>query len=200
MSDVNVYSNWLMLREPPVDWEPRFQSGSGAVLASEVPGYALVAGYVHKFVGRGAVLDAGCGEATLAEYLDLERLEYTGFDVSSTASVRARDGLRRGTVFNCSIEEYLPAPGKWFDAIVFKGSLPSIDDPLGSLDRYRSFLKSDGVIVVALFVNSNEKGNSSLLARFLEEACANGRYDLVERADAISVTHGLSWRVFVLKK
>ena len=199
MSDIeDSYENWLLLRRPPVDWEPYFRGGAGAALAREVPGYALVAGYVHRFVRSGSVLDAGCGEATLAGYLDLGRLAYTGFDVSSTALTRGRDNLGRGTVFVSSIEDFRAE--QEFDAIVFKGSLPSIDDPLGAIDRYRSYLAPEGVIVIALYVNPDEAGNSSLLARFLEAACAQGRYTLVERADTSSVTYKLSWRVFVLKK
>lgn len=192
------YENWLVLRLPPADWEPCFQDGAGAALAREVPGYALVAGYVHRFIKRGSVLDAGCGEATLAQYLDLGRLTYTGFDVSSTAIARGCEDLSQGSAFVSSIEDF--KADQEFDAIVFKGSLPSLDDPLGAVDRYRSYLAPDGVIIIALYVNTNDHGNSSLLARYLTAACAEGRYELIERADTTSVTYQMSWRIFVLKR
>lgn len=199
MSDVEfTYSNWRQLRDPPADWDPLFRGGSGAILVAEVPAYALVAGYVHRFVERGRVLDAGCGEGNLVNYLNLERLSYVGFDVSPAAVACARERFGLGSVFECSIQDFQVEPNQYFNAIVFKGSLPSLEDPLGVIDLYRSYLTADGVIIVALYVNPGERGNSSLLSRFLEEACLKLRYNLIERADAISVTHDRSWRVFVL--
>jgi SAM-dependent methyltransferase len=144
------------------------------------------------------VLDVGCGEARLARYLDLERLAYRGFDISPTAVDRGRAMLRRGEVFECSIQAFAPEDGRCFEAIVFKGSLPSIDDPLGEIERYLNFLSTAGIIIVSLYVNPNEDGNSSLLARFLDAACTTGRFRLIERADTISITYSRAWRLFVI--
>jgi len=198
MSDYSV-SEWLRLREAPADWEPLFCEGAGDILAAEVPAYALVAGYVHRFVERGAALDAGCGEGRLAAYLDLERLAYSGFDVSPTAVSRARTAVRRGEVCECSIEAFSPPDDRFFDAVIFKGSLPSIEDPLGEIDRYLRFLTLEGVVIVSLYINPKPSGNSSLLARLLEQACVSGRYRLIEQAHTTSVTHNRAWQVFVLR-
>ena len=76
---------------PGVNWDQTFREGKWEYLHSiaETPRYAAVAGYVHKLLRRGNLLDAGCGEGLLVDYLDINRIRYTGFDLSPI-SVRFR--------------------------------------------------------------------------------------------------------------
>ena len=96
-----------------VDWEETYASGRWDYLADigELPRYGIVAGDVHKLIVRGRLLDAGCGEAILVDYLDVGRFEYTGFDLSPTAIGRAHSRLRGGTAFVGNIEEFEPPQG-----------------------------------------------------------------------------------------
>ncbi len=184
-----------------VDWEETYSSGRWDYLADigELPRYGIVAGYLHKLIVRGRVLDAGCGEAILVDYLDLGRFEYTGFDLSATAVGRAQARLRGGTAFVGNIEEFEPPQGVTYDAVVFNESLQGIATPLESLDRYRRVLTEGGVMVVSLFKNPVTEANGPRLARFLTAECARGRYSLVDEAEAVSLSRSLAWHIYVLK-
>ena len=49
---------------PGVNWDQTFREGKWATSHSiaETPRYAAVAGYVHRLLRKGNLLDAGCGE------------------------------------------------------------------------------------------------------------------------------------------
>jgi 2-polyprenyl-3-methyl-5-hydroxy-6-metoxy-1,4-benzoquinol methylase len=197
----DTYETWRATYKSLDDWESTFQDGRWDYLAGigELPRYAVVAGYIHKLLNQGRLLDAGCGEGVLLDYLDLERFDYTGFDLSPTAIIRARKRLRRGTVFERRIEQFEPPDGTRYDAIVFNESLQSTEAPLELIDRYRGFLSARGVIVLSLFKNPNDNANGPRLARFLAAECEKRRYSLVDRAEGTSVSHGLAWRILVLR-
>lgn len=184
-----------------VDWEATYASGRWDYLAGigEMPRYGVVSGYLHKLLPRGRVLDAGCGEAILAGYLDLARYEYVGFDLSAIPIGRAQARGVPGRVFQSSIEEFVPPDGEKYDAIVFNEAIQMIATPLETLDRYRGYLTADGFIIVSIFKNPVPEANGPRLARFLTAACHSGRYTLVDEAEAVSVSHTLAWRISVLK-
>jgi len=197
------YRDWESTYKQRTDWswDESYRRGQWDYLhgIGELPHYALAAGYVHKLAGGGDVLDAGCGEAVLSEYLDLERFGYTGIDLSETAVARARARLRRGTVAVSSIEAFAPPAGTRYCAIVFCESIQFTATPLESIDRYREFLTPDGFVVISLFKTPGERGNGPRLARFLAAECERGRYALLDRSEAASISHGLAWEIVVLR-
>lgn len=195
------YDRWRQTYNKSVDWEETFRSGRWDYLSEigELPRYAVVAGYVHKLLGQGRVLDVGCGEGILADYLDLERMDYTGFDLSPTAISRAQRRVRRGSAFQCLIEDFQPPDDANYDAVVFNESLQLTATPLELVDRYRGFLSERGVIIVSLFKNPNEAANGPRLARFLIAQCEAGKYALLDQAEGVSVSRNLAWRIFVLR-
>ena len=199
--DNDSYDRWRQTYNKSIDWDETFRSGRWDYLSQigELPRYALIAAYLHKLLGHGRVLDAGCGEGILGDYLDLERLEYVGFDLSSEAVPRAQARLRRGTVFQCRIDEFQPPDLVKYDAVVFNESLQHTETPLESLDRFRTFLTERGFIAVSLFKNPNQDANGPRLGRFLTEACVKGRYALLDHAEGVSVSHNLAWLIFVLR-
>jgi 2-polyprenyl-3-methyl-5-hydroxy-6-metoxy-1,4-benzoquinol methylase len=199
--DVDSYQTWRSTYNKGKDWEATFQRGQWNYLdeVGELPRYAVIAGYIHKLLPGGDVLDAGCGEAVFSQYLDLERFRYTGIDLSPTAIERAGRRLRRGTVRVSSIEEFSAPAGERYCAVVFNESIQLTDTPLESIDRYREFLTPEGLIVISLFRTADERGNGPRLARFLVTECENGRYSLVDRCEAVSVSHSRVWEIFVLR-
>ena len=162
-----------------------------------MPHYALIAGYIRRFVGRGKLLDAGCGEAHLAFYLDLDNIDYLGFDISSTAVAYAKRKLTRGRAFCCSFDDFVPPKGAKFDAIVFDDSLRCIASPFETLNLFRAFLEPEGIIVVTAFLNGN--GSGKWFTKFLKSACDEGRFTLLDMAKIHSLSHGLEWSVFALR-
>jgi SAM-dependent methyltransferase len=201
MTDTTIeptYADWPRLY-PNHDWEEEYRNGEHEYMSGlgELPHYALVAGYVRRFVGQGKVLDAGCGEAHLALYLDLEKIDYLGFDISSTAVAYANRKLTHGRALCCSFDEFAPPKGATFDVIVFDDSLRYIAAPFETLNRFRALLAPNGVIVVTVFLNGN--GSGKWFTKFLKSACDEGRFTLLDIAETRSVSHGHEWCVFALR-
>jgi len=194
-------SEWIALARPPADYDGGFRAGAWQHLTgpAHIVKHGVVAGYLHKLVGRGSILDAGCGEGVLCDYLDVSRFEYVAFDNSHTAVERARASVKTGTFYSCDLDKFRPPPGTAFAAVIFNESLQESRNPFATLDRYRTFLTAKGVIIVSLFENPNVTANGPLLIRLLTSACSAGRYNLLERADAVSITHSFTWRFFVLR-
>jgi 2-polyprenyl-3-methyl-5-hydroxy-6-metoxy-1,4-benzoquinol methylase len=200
IDDLDSYEAWQSSFKQSDNWDETYRRGQWDYLdgVGEIPRYAVSAGYIHKLLTHGHVLDAGGGEAILSQYLDLDRFRYTGFDISPTAVERARNRLRRGTVFVSSIDAFAAPPGVRYAAVVFSESLQHTEMPLESLDRYRDFLTPEGIIVVSLF-KPDDQGKGSRLARLIAAECENGRYSLVDRSAAVSVSHNLTWEILVLR-
>ena len=184
-----------------IDWEQSFRDGRWDYLSNvgQVPRNGILAGYVHSILGRGSVLDAGCGDGTLIDYLDLERFAYTGIDISPTALERAQARLRRGTLLECRIEDFRPPEGVTYDAIVFNEVIQATVTPLESLDRYRGFLSERGVMLLSFFKNPDESANGPRLKRFVDAEIEKGRYTLVDRAVSVSPLHDLAHDIVVLR-
>lgn len=184
-----------------LDWERMYRDGSWSHLTgvAECPHHAVVAGYARKIVGAGRLLDAGCGEGGLLEYLDQAALDYVGFDLSPTAVDGARKRLARGRLTVCGFDEFAAAADS-FDAIVFNESLQMHPAPLQLLDRFRAFLTARGVFIVSLFQDADlATAPGRLAAAALRQACDAGRYTLLELAEARNVRAQLLWRIFVLR-
>jgi SAM-dependent methyltransferase len=186
-----------------LDWNEAYKSGHWDYLDSlqELPRYALVSGHIHKLLGRGSVLDAGCGEALLADFLNLEKFSYLGFDFSPVALERARRRVRHDQVTEASIEQFQPPSGRKFDAIVFDSVLQGTETPLESLARYRSFLTDRGLVFVSVFKNPNPSANGPRFAQFLEDAFRKGSFTCINQAEGVSLTADapMAWRIFVLR-
>jgi SAM-dependent methyltransferase len=193
-----TYADWPRLC-PNHDWEEEYRNRRHEHMTGvgELPHYALVSGYIRRFIGCGKLLDAGCGEAHLALYLDLQNIDYLGFDISPTAVACANQKLPRGRAFCCSFDEFLPPMGVTFDAIVFDDSLRCIAAPFETLERFRAFLAPDGISVVTAFLNGN--GSGKWFMKFLKSACDEGRFTLLDMAEARSLSHGHEWCVFALR-
>jgi 2-polyprenyl-3-methyl-5-hydroxy-6-metoxy-1,4-benzoquinol methylase len=199
-ADRDSYAAWQSTFKQEDHWEETHRRGQWDYLTGigEIPHYAVAAGYVNKLLPGGDVLDAGSGEAVLSHYLDLGRFRYTGFDLSPTAVERARRRLTGGTVFVSSVDAFVAPAGVRYAAVVVCEVLQHTDTPLESLDRYRDFVTPDGLIVVSLY-KPNDEGRGARLARLIVAECEKGRYALVDRAAAVSVSHNLTWEILVLR-
>jgi 2-polyprenyl-3-methyl-5-hydroxy-6-metoxy-1,4-benzoquinol methylase len=193
------YADWPRLRTPIADWDGIYAQGAWFDWPAEVPHHAIIAGFAARLVGRGTLLDAGCGDGGLIEYLDLSRFEYFGFDGSGAAIERARERPGRPNVVHRTFDQFEPASGHTFDVVVFNESLQFAADPFGIVDRFRSFLSARGVIVVSLFQAKDGPANGVLLARLLQQECATGRFSLLELAEGRNLLRDLTWRIFALK-
>jgi 2-polyprenyl-3-methyl-5-hydroxy-6-metoxy-1,4-benzoquinol methylase len=93
-----------------------------------------------------SVLDIGCGEGVLLEYLNGD-VVYTGIEPSALAAGRAR--LGRGTILHAQCEDV--TLDSTYDAIVFNEVLYYLPDPLAMLEKFTARLNPGGVLIVSIY-------------------------------------------------
>jgi 2-polyprenyl-3-methyl-5-hydroxy-6-metoxy-1,4-benzoquinol methylase len=162
---------------------------------SETPRYAAVARYVHSFAPRGRVLDVGCGEGLLLNYLDLTRIDYHGFDISIAAIDRALRRHQNMSLFIASIEDYAPKDSQTFDVIIFNEVLAQANNPMVSLMRYYQFLKPSGHVIVSQY-QSKPGSRAGLVSGALQNEVAAGRVRVVAESEVRNFVAGLRWKVY----
>jgi SAM-dependent methyltransferase len=112
---------------------------------SHVSRYGLLTSLLLHCRERPAVLDAGCGEGTLAAHLN-GRADYLGFDVSPEAIARAAQACPDARFAVASVAEFQTE--EKFDAVVFNAILYLFDDKRGIVARYAKLLKPGGILVI----------------------------------------------------
>ncbi len=183
-----------------VFWERTFREGRWDYLGSiaETPRYALIAGYIRRLASGGDVLDAGCGTGVLVDHLDIERLQYTGFDVSPTAIAQARDRHPGASLLTSSFEDFVCPAGVRYDVIVFNEVLATLERPLETLRRYLTFLKPVGYVLISQLQNPDPASKANISTRRLEVEIANRRYVRIATFEAKNCETGLTWRLYCL--
>ena len=184
-----------------IDWEATFQQHSWDYLAEigETPRYSVVAGYIHKLMRRGHILDAGCGEGVLIDYLDLSRIEYSGFDLSPTAIDRARQRYAVVNLISSPIETFIPPANEHYDIIVFNEVLSQVEHPIKELDRFSTFLRPGGHVIISLFQGARPQARGAVATRVLETEITARRIAAVAAAEVLNCDTGLRWKVFCLR-
>ena len=133
------------------DSEKRYASGRWDYLAdvSEAHRYSLIIGCADLYKGpERAILDVGGGEGILQRRMAYGR--YVGVDVNAEAIRRAQPRANANTEFHVAPGESFEPSGS-FDVIVFNESLYYIPKPLEVFERYRRWLKPDGIMIVCNF-------------------------------------------------
>ena len=194
--------SWQQQYSPVADWDETFRNGQWCALGdlSQTARHAIIAGYVHKLVKRGHVLDAGCGEGVLIDYLDPARIEYTGFDLSPTAIQRATDRHPGMRLSSCAIEAFVPPEGLRYDVVVFNDSLSTLKQPFEMIDHYWSFLAPTGFMVISQYQPAEPYHNGALLTRMFEAELDAGRYEVMVRSEVLNPDTNRRWRSYCLKR
>lgn len=110
---------------------------------------------------RGRVLDVGCAMGFFIELCLEKGYEAVGFDVSQYAIAEAKQltgssRVRVGTIDSVSYEP------KSFDTITLMDVFEHLADPRGNIQRLSTFIKDDGILVLAT------GDTSSFLAKVLK--------------------------------
>lgn len=104
---------------------------------------------LRRAAGRGAVLDAGCGDGLLLERLSHVCSRVTGIDPDPDAADRA--GERTAALPNVRVlrEDFLTAslPPASFDLVIFAASLHHMDEK-AALRKARDLLSPGGLLLV----------------------------------------------------
>jgi 2-polyprenyl-3-methyl-5-hydroxy-6-metoxy-1,4-benzoquinol methylase len=187
----------------PRNWEDGFCRGEWDFLAEigEAPRNALVAGFVHRLVGSGRVLDVGCGEGVLLDYLDLGRIDYSGFDVSPTAVERARGRTRGATVnlFVASMDDFEPSQGERFDMIVFNESLSHSSQPVTTLYRNFNYLTTSGYILISQFQTFKATSDAAYFTPLLKAEMDAGRLTASHTAEVLNCDNRIRWKIYCFR-
>jgi 2-polyprenyl-3-methyl-5-hydroxy-6-metoxy-1,4-benzoquinol methylase len=102
---------------------------------------------------NGSILDVGCGEGTLSDYVtEQQRPKYLGIDISKEAVHHGR-AKRPGIKFKATNAETF-VPRHNFDAIVFNEVLYYMNHR-NTLMHYSKFLNPGGILVISVFYRSN---------------------------------------------
>jgi 2-polyprenyl-3-methyl-5-hydroxy-6-metoxy-1,4-benzoquinol methylase len=141
--------------EPP-GWDRQYRAGHWRFLNSldETARYGVISGYLRHLVDLPSILDLGCGEGRLLDFLNESVRDYVGVDISQEAINQAGNRLRRGVAFHCDNIETWQSTGQ-FHAIVFNESLYYVSDPLQSVTRYLDALDPRGVLIISMFRHRN---------------------------------------------
>jgi SAM-dependent methyltransferase len=187
---VSVYTSGLLKRYGPSGlkkffWDQEFSSGKWR-FADDTSG-DVVYRQLEKYVGRGSVLDLGCGQGSTAVELASPYKRYVGVDISEVALKRAREktataGLTSRASFACS--DFLGYdPDQRFDVILFRESMYHV--PIGQvktiLNRYSQFLTDNGVFIVRLYLagpRGEKRFRPKAVIRTIE-----GDFDVIEKAE-----------------
>lgn len=174
---------------PGSRWDTEYAAGAWQRLRSvgELPRYSVIVGYCRHYRPFGSVLDIGCGEGLLAQWLGNDCSAYLGVDLSAEAISLAR-------AKNFPFAEFVVAnasdfkPASQFDIIAFNECLYYFARPLDVAARLADALAPGGVVIVSL----NQGVASRQIWRMLRD-------DFRER-DGVEIRSGNAvWKVAVLQ-
>ncbi len=102
----------------------------------------------RQLEGKRRLLDVGCGNGALAEYLDEPGRSIVGIDPAEECIGQAEKRLFRGAVcwVRCGLEEYR-APAESFDGVIFAASLHHMKAE-AALRKAAGLLAPGGVLLV----------------------------------------------------
>lgn len=130
-------------------WDREHESDRWAYLEDtpvERARHALVGMLCRHYAPHGAILDVGCGEGTLVDFLSTTH-RYTGIDISKEAVRRAHTRQRLGVQQS---DAATFRPQGHFDVIVF-GEILYYLDATSALARYSALLAPGGLIIVSTY-------------------------------------------------
>ena len=190
-------------RPLPRNWEDGFCRGEWDFLAEigEAPRNALVAGFIHRLVGSGRVLDVGCGEGVLLDYLDLGRIDYSGFDVSPTAVERARGRTREPpSIYSLPLDgRFRASHGERFDMIVFNESLSHSSQPVTTLYRNFNYLTTSGYILISQFQTFKATSDAAYFTPLLKAEMDAGRLTANHTAEVPNCDNRIRWKIYCFR-
>jgi len=127
-------------------WDDNFGDWQGLESDSQHPRYQEIARMVEEFCKGDSVLDVGCGEAVLANYLP-GAITYSGLEPSTKALTVSKT---KGTCHHATAETFLPGDEQW-DAIVFNEMLYYSPDPPAVLAKFAKCLRPNGIIIISIY-------------------------------------------------
>ncbi|GAB3273196.1 hypothetical protein GCM10027347_45380 [Larkinella harenae] len=153
-----------ILRDNRDRWNYQYDKGlwEGLRGLDELARFSVIVGYVKYLKpGQPEILEIGCGEGFLQQRLQTQNYgRYVGMDISDTAIKTAQDQAdKKCTYLVADMDKYEPTG--LFDMIIFNESIYYSRYPLKTLQRYATYLKANGLLIVTI---NNHKHSDELWA------------------------------------
>jgi len=186
----------IQLKVDKEKWNKEFSKGRWSCLDSnpkERARHAVIGMYCQYFSPKGKILDVGCGEGTLTDFLsETQKKKYIGIDISSEA-IKIANKKRKLNFQRVQAEQFKTK--NEFDIIVFNEALYYLDD-IEILKKYSEFLKDKGIIIISLYRMKNKRYDKQIKKNSKKFF---GTIDVVEISGRIK-NQNVIWRVEVLEK
>lgn len=135
-------------------WDSQYRAGRWDYLASleQAPRYAVLAAWSRRLCSSPSILDVGCGEALLLEFLHRGGdFLYYGIDFAPTAIERARKRIidAEREVVECVSVEVFDVGTLAPNLVIFNESLNCCAEPVSLLQRYLNAV-GDGFVLLSI--------------------------------------------------
>lgn len=170
------------------EWDHEFSKGKWEYLGKSTVERArnsVISGvFALGHAPSGRILDVGCGEGVLSDYLNVDQKKlYLGIDLSSAAITIAKK--KRSTLNYMQADATaFPAPlGYTYDVIVFNEMLYYTDHS-ALLQKYsaKEYLSKNGIIVISVWYTNKSD--------FLKVSIFNDAGKILESVDSIDISGG----------
>lgn len=184
-------------------WETEYRAGRWAYLQGlqEAARYGIVAAYLRQTMSPGSLLDVGCGEAILARHLDRAQVtRYVGVDLAQAALDTAKLDPTWARLVCSPLEDFSPAAGETFAAIVFNEVLFFTDAPGAVLARYRDWLAPGGVVIVSMYRTPRPESGARRSLDAVWDALDGPGWTALDESRLTNVTKDLTWHVRLVRR
>jgi predicted TPR repeat methyltransferase len=165
------------------DWQ-------GLSSPSEEPRYAAIVEMLWNFRAEARILDVGCGEAVLHDWLPTNTM-YTGIEPSSVAVHKARERAPFEAIIHSPAERF-SSDGERFDGIVFNEMLYYTVDPIGLVRKYAKMLSDGGAILCSVFCKPDRLSLRRRLSHLLDRRRPASNIQCAEMVSAFMARQGWS--------
>jgi 2-polyprenyl-3-methyl-5-hydroxy-6-metoxy-1,4-benzoquinol methylase len=176
-------------------WEKEYTGTTWDFLASEREKvhYEAVLGQVKKAGSLESILDLGCGEGVLYDYLKKSLTEpfgYYGVDISETAVAKA---LQKFPGIDVKVVDYdFERVSGRFKLIIFNEVLNYFVKPIETVKKaINENLEDDGVIIISMYDDGSGRNN-----RIWKNIDSNFK---VLSHDTVRNSTGVSWNIKTIK-
>lgn len=155
----SVKDQWMFQSEKK--WDQQWRSGQWgymdkvAVERSKISVMGVM-GQIYSN-GNGSVLDIGCGEGSLADFLTEEqRSQYVGVDLSKEAVLSGRRKRPNLRFVHSAAHHFKPRKDRLqYDLIIFADMLYYVEYEK-ILKQFNTYLKPNGIVIISIFHHSTE--------------------------------------------
>lgn len=147
----------------PSRWDKEFALGKWNYLdedSAERSRHAIIGMLCQQHAPKGRILDVGCGEGTLTDFLNpKQKKKYLGIDISKEA---IKIGIRKRHLnFQLQAAETFSTTQS-FDVIVLNEMLYYVDDKK-VLEKFAYLLGKDSILIISVYRMKSERYDQQIL-------------------------------------